>query len=175
MKIAYEIAYKIAYKIGSGVEQVQHTCICIHVCMNSFYQVPGTIRYLARSGTWHDQVPGTIWYLARPGRSGTWYPYILQMHPKRGEVAHTRSVGNGQAMYGPLILFTLTQPSPLGCCVRWVKNFLASLARSSGLGAAMGWLPTFLLLHLACTATPEACLVCLIRLTSPLEQAFKKA
>ena len=22
-------------------------------------------RYLARSGTWHDQVPGTIWYLAR--------------------------------------------------------------------------------------------------------------
>jgi hypothetical protein len=39
-------------------------------------QLPGTIRYLARSGTWHD--------LARPGRSGTshdlvsgtWYPYI---------------------------------------------------------------------------------------------------
>ena len=31
-------------------------------------QVPGTIRYLARSGTWHDLVPGTtwqIWYLAR--------------------------------------------------------------------------------------------------------------
>jgi hypothetical protein len=29
-------------------------------------QVPGTIRYLARSGTWHDLVPGTtwqIWYL----------------------------------------------------------------------------------------------------------------
>ena len=36
-------------------------------------QVPGTIRYLARSGTWHDQVHGTIWYLARPGRSGTWH------------------------------------------------------------------------------------------------------
>ena len=34
------------------------------------------IRYLARSGTWHDLadlVPGTIWYLAR---SGIWYPYI---------------------------------------------------------------------------------------------------
>jgi hypothetical protein len=34
------------------------------------HQVPGTIWYLARSGTWHDQVPGTIWYLAR---SGIWY------------------------------------------------------------------------------------------------------
>jgi hypothetical protein len=28
-------------------------------------QVPGTIWYLARSGTWHD--------LARPGKSGTWH------------------------------------------------------------------------------------------------------
>jgi hypothetical protein len=34
------------------------------------------IRYLARSGTWHDQVSGTIRYLARSVRSGTWYPYI---------------------------------------------------------------------------------------------------
>jgi hypothetical protein len=25
-------------------------------------QVPGTIRYLARSGTWHDLVPGTTWH-----------------------------------------------------------------------------------------------------------------
>ena len=40
------------------------------------YQVPGTIRYLARSGTWHDLVPGTTWYLARPGRFGTWHDQI---------------------------------------------------------------------------------------------------
>jgi hypothetical protein len=26
-------------------------------------QVPGTIRYLARSGTWHDLVPGTTWQM----------------------------------------------------------------------------------------------------------------
>ena len=32
-----------------------------------FDQVSGTIRYLARSGTWHDLVPGTTW------RSGTWH------------------------------------------------------------------------------------------------------
>ena len=47
-------------------------------------ELPGTIRHLARSGTWHDLVHGTtwqIWYLARSGTwhdlvSGIWYPYI---------------------------------------------------------------------------------------------------
>jgi hypothetical protein len=51
-----------------------HTQICSKCIHNH-------IRYLARSGTWHDLVPGTIWYLARsgiwyPARSGTWHDLV---------------------------------------------------------------------------------------------------
>ena len=45
-----------------------------------FNLVPGTIRYLARSGTWHDLVlPGTIWYDLKDLVPGTISPSISEI------------------------------------------------------------------------------------------------
>ena len=88
--------------------------------------------------------------------------YILQCTSRGGEHAYTPSVGEGQTMYNPPGLFTPNQPSPLGCFFRW-GSLLASLARSSGLSAAGGWQPNFLLLLWAGGAdSAEEALVCLI-------------
>ena len=83
------------------------------------------------------------------------------MHSKGGQRAHTWFVGDGQHMYSPPGLYTQNQPSPLGCFIRW-GNLKASVARSSGLGPAGGWLPNFLLLLWAGANSPEAGLVHLI-------------
>ena len=48
MDTMYQIPDRARYQIVPGTRSAR-SC-----------QVPGTIRYLARSGTWHDLVPGTI-------------------------------------------------------------------------------------------------------------------
>jgi hypothetical protein len=47
---------------ASPTLQQSYTINCPMSCI-IHDQVPGTIRYLARSGTWHDLVPGTIWQI----------------------------------------------------------------------------------------------------------------
>jgi hypothetical protein len=53
--------YFVVFNVFGQYFAIQSTVDCN--CLQSTDQVPGTIRYLARYGTWHDLadlVPGTI-------------------------------------------------------------------------------------------------------------------